>query len=391
MFLEIALAIILARILGEGFDRIKQPAVVGEIIAGIILGGFILGRIIEKFTTKDWLNFETETFDSFSQFGIVFLMFLTGLDTNFEQLNKTKRIAFYSTVGGVTLPLILGFLIGKMFGYSNHISLIIGLLLTATSIGVTARTLIDIDKIHTDVGVISLSIAVMDDMIGLILLVAILGTESIFVLGAKLIIFFIVTLFIGLKIIGRIMKASDQFHTSKGLLSISLGICFIFAAFAQEIKLAAIVGAFFTGLIMSTTIQSKRIISDVKVIGYSLFIPLFFVSIGTRINLEAFRSTHVLYLSIVILIVAIVGKLVGIMVGAIMSGFPKRGSFQLGICSIPRMEVALIIIVTAIHLGVFKDMETADNLLAATIFFTLVTTLITPPLLKWSFKEKKRK
>lgn len=386
MFLEIALAIIFARLIGEGLDKIKQPAVVGEIIAGIILGSYVLG----KYISKDWLDFDSETFDSFSKFGIVFLMFLSGLDIDFDQLNRTKKVAFFTTMGGVILPLFLGFLAGKILGYSNHVSLVIGVLLTATSVGVTARTLIDIDKIHTDVGVISLSASVMDDVTGLILLVAVLGTGSIFLIGTKLLIFFFITLYIGLKIIGRIMRTADHFHTSKGLVTISLGICFIFAAFAKEMELAAIIGSFIAGLIISTTIQSKRIIPDVKVIGYSLFIPLFFVSIGTQLKLDAFLSTHVIILSLVILIVAIIGKVAGRMIGAMIVGFSKKSSFQLGVGSIPRMEVALITIMTAIHMEIF-DVETAHDLLAATIFFTIVTTLITPPLLKWSFKEKKEK
>ncbi len=391
MFWELALALIVSRVLGELMDRKKQPSVIGEILAGILLGAYILGYLVESafegVKYENILDFDRLEFDAFARMGIVFLLFLSGLDVDLEQINRTRKAALLSTLGGVLLPLVLGFGVGQLFGFDTTESLVIGVLLTATSVGVTARTMLDLGVMHTDVGAVSLSSSVIDDVLGIILLVLVLGTGDPTFILEEIVIFFIICLVVGYFLLQRVLKFFDGFQTSKSLLTVTLAICFIFAQFAELMGLAALIGAFIAGALIGNTVQSKRIISDVKSMAYGLFIPLFFVQVGVHVELSAFQSLHVVSLSLVILVVAILGKVAGRGIGAISAGMTKREGLQLGIGSIPRMEVALIAVFTAIKSGVVGDTFSQD-ILAATIIFTIVSTLITPPLLKLSFKKE---
>ena len=392
MFWEIALALVLSRILSELFDRANQPAVIGEILAGVLLGAYILGYALKGLMGgdhyKDFLDFESLEFDAFSRMGIVFLLFMSGLEVDLDQLNRTKKVAFISTIGGVALPLVLGFGVGQLFGFDTTESLVIGVLLTATSVGVTARTMMDMGVLNTDVGAVSLSASVLDDVLGIILLVLVLGTGDPAFLLEEIVLFFLIALGVALFILHRLLSFCDEWlRTSKSLLAITLAVCFFFAELAEHMGLAAIIGAFIAGALMGNTIQSRRIVDDVKTMAYGLFIPIFFVQVGVHVELSAFQSFHVVALSVVILVVAIVGKVVGRGAGAVFAGMTPKEGLQLGVGSIPRMEVALIAVFTAIRSGVVGD-AFADDILAATVIFTIVSTLITPPLLKMVFKEE---
>jgi len=389
MFLEIALALIVSRLFAEYLDRKKQPAVIGEIFAGILLG-YVLINFLDRYVTpgrRDYLDFESDDFEAFAKMGIVFLLFMSGLEVDIDQINRTKRVAFTSTVCGVALPLFLGYLIGMAFHFSTFESLVIGVLLTATSVGVTARTMIDLNVIHTDVGVISLSASVMDDVLGLILLVMVLGTESLLMLSEEIIIFFVVSIAAGLFLLKYVMKTFDRFQTAKSLLAISLAVCFLFAAFAEHMGLAAIIGAFIAGVFIGDTVQSKRLVSDIRTLGYGIFIPIFFVSVGVHVNLSVFASPHVVIFGGLLILAGVIGKVMGRSVGTVFAGMGWHKGLQNGIGSIPRMEVALITIFTAIKSGKLSD-DFSDDILAATIILTIVTTLITPPLLRWAFRRE---
>jgi Kef-type K+ transport system membrane component KefB len=383
LLLDIALALILSKVLGYLFEKIKQPTVVGEIIAGVILGGSVLGI----FVPKTIINFEIPAFGDFAQLGIIFLLFLSGMEIEFDKIRKTGEVATISTLGGVIVPLTLGYLAGTAFGYSTKESFVIGVLLAATSIGITARTMMDLHLLNTDVGACSLSASVMDDIIGLILIIVVVGTGSLFVLSFKIAIFFFFTLLIGLKIISKVMDIGDQTHSTDTLVAFSIAICLIFGVIAGETVIAQIEGAFIAGLIISTTVQSKRILPVIRTMGYALFIPLFFVHIGTMVKLSIFLIPKVLILAGMITFIGIIGKIVGRGIGARVGGFTTRKSLQVGAASIPRMEVALVSLMVAIHAGIIEG-AVADTLIAATFVFVTVTTLIAPSLIKYSFKRE---
>lgn len=383
LLLDIALALILSKVFGHVFERVKQPSVVGELIAGVILGGSILGQ----FVPSTILDFSIPEFEYFGHIGILFLLFLAGLEVDIGRIKKTGGTAALATAGGVIAPLILGYLAGIALGYTGRESFVLGVVLTATSIGITVRTMMDLRVLNTDVGAATLSAAVMDDILGLMLLIAAVGTGSLLILGTKVAIFFLVTLVIGWLVISKVMDIGDRIHAEKSLVAFSIAICFIWSVIAGETVVAQIVGAFIAGLIMNTTIQSKRVVSDVKTIGYAFFIPLFFIWVGTMVKLSVFLDLKVVMLAAVILVMAILGKVGGCGLGAWIGRFNLRESLQLGFGMVPRCEVALIVLAIAIDAGVISG-EIADIFLAATFILVTITMLITPILLKALFKRE---
>lgn len=389
---SVALALIFARSLGYLFDRYKQPAVIGEIIAGLMLGAIGLtvfyGQQLTFFnlTVKlPELAYNTPEFELLAELGILFLLFISGLETRISKLRKVGRSSSFVAIGGVILPLSLGILAGLCFNFSLQESIAIGLILIATSVGVTVRTLMDLRVLDTDVGTTILGGAVIDDVLGIILLAFVLGIESPLWIGIKIVIFFLIFLYLGLKIIDRILDIGEKIHLPKALLSISLSVFLIYSFFADKAGIAGIIGAFVAGILIGQTVRSRKIASDVKTIGYGFFIPLFFVWVGSKVNVSAFASIGLL--AAVIIAVSIIGKIVGCGVGAKLAGMTKRESLQVGVGMIPRMELALIIAASAVSHGILTG-HTANQILATTLLLTIVTTLITPFLIKAVFKKQ---
>ena len=395
--LLIALALIFARLLGYIFDRLKQPAVIGEIIAGIILGG--LGLIVFSGQSFSFFNFtfslpqlsyNSEEFKLFAEIGILFMLFISGLQTSLSKLKKMGKPSSFVAIGGIVLPLILGIAAGMFFGFSQQDSIVIGLILVATSVGVTVRTLMDLHALDSDVGATILGGAVIDDVLGIILLAFVLGIDSPIYIGIKIIIFFLIFLYLGLKIMDKILDLGEKIHLPKALLSISLAVFLIFSFFADKSGISGIIGAFVAGLIIGHTLKSRKIIDDVQTIGYGLFIPLFFVWVGASLwegvsqDLSSFAAIGLL--ALVIIIVAIVGKIVGCGIGAKLAGMKNKESLQIGVGMIPRMELALIIVSSAISHGLLSSPKVEHQILAATILLTIATTLIAPLLIKAVFK-----
>jgi len=397
--LLIALALIFARLLGYIFDRFKQPAVIGEIIAGIILGG--LGLVVFSGQSFSFFNFtfslpqlsyNSEEFKLFAEIGILFMLFISGLQTSLSKLKKMGKPSSFVAIGGIVLPLILGIAAGMFFGFSQQDSIVIGLILVATSVGVTVRTLMDLHALDSDVGTTILGGAVIDDVLGIILLAFVLGIDSPIYIGIKIIIFFLIFLYLGLKIMDKILDLGEKIHLPKALLSISLAVFLIFSFFADKSGISGIIGAFVAGLIIGHTLKSRKIIDDVQAIGYGFFIPLFFVWVGASLwegvsqDLSSFAAIGLL--ALIIIIVAIVGKIVGCGIGAKLAGMKNKESLQIGVGMIPRMELALIIVSSAISHGLLSSPKVEHQILAATILLTIATTLIAPLLIKAVFKQR---
>jgi Kef-type K+ transport system membrane component KefB len=396
----VALALLFARGLGFLFYKLKQPAVIGEIIAGIILGAIVILFFSgQNFFIFDYrlplpvLNFHWNEFMILAEVGILFLLFISGLETQLDKLKKTEKASTYVAIGGVILPLSLGFLSGVLLGFNVQESVIIGLILTATSVGVTVRTLMDLHVLDTEVGTTILGGAVIDDVIGIILLAFALGIESIFDavwIGLRILIFFLIFLYLGLKIIDRILSISEKIHLPKAFLSISLAILLLYSFFADKAGISGIIGAFVAGILIGQNVRSSKITDDVKAIGYGFFIPIFFVYIGSSLwdgaSEDIVSLWSILIISAIIIIVAILGKIIGCFIGAKISGLRNIEALQIGIGMIPRMELALIIVTASISHGLLVG-STAHTLLAVTIIMTIATTLVTPFLIKATFKQ----
>ena len=400
VLLLVALALIFARVLGHLINKLKQPAVIGEILAGVFLGGVIIAFFSgQEFYLCGFkiplpqFDFASTEFILLAETGILFLLFISGMETSISKLKKVEKTASLVATGGVILPMMLGIIAGIFFGFSTGESIVIGLILIATSVGVTVRTLMDLNELDTDIGATILGGAVIDDILGIILLAFALGIESIFDavwVGLRIAIFFLIFLILGLKAIDRILNLGEKINLPKSFLSISLSILLIYSFFANKAGISGIIGAFVAGLLIGNTIKSRKIIDDVRALGYGLFIPLFFVWVGASLwngsseDISYFANTALL--SIVVIIIAIIGKTVGCGIGAKLSGMNYRESLSVGVGMIPRLELALIIVSSAISHGLLTG-TVAHQILTMTILLAIATTLITPFLIKATFKK----
>jgi Kef-type K+ transport system membrane component KefB len=396
--LLISLALIFARVLGYVLDKLKQPAVIGEILAGVILGGIGLVAFSgQNFSflhitfTLPKLSYNSEEFKLLAEIGVLFLLFISGLQTSFSKLKKMGKNSAFVATGGIILPMILGVVTGfYIFGYAMQDSIVIGLILVATSVGVTVRTLMDMHALNTRPGATILGGAVIDDVLGIVLLAFMLGIESPLNIGIKITVFFLIFLYLGLKVMNKILDIGEKIHLPKAFLSISLAIFLIFVFFADKCGIAGIIGAFVAGLTIGHTIKSRKIVNDVQTIGYGFFIPLFFVWLGASLWRKASLSSFadVGLLAAVIIVVGIVGKIIGCGIGAKLAGMKTIESIQVGVGMIPRMELALIIATSAISHGLLTSPTVEYQILAATVVLTIVTTLITPFLIKAVLKHQ---
>ena len=396
--LLIALALIFARLFGYLFSKIHFPAVIGEILAGFILAllGFILfkGQLISLpgfSIVVPHLDCLSNEFDLLAEIGILFLMFISGLSTNLQQLKSMGKPSLFVAIGGIIGPFILGFGVAYLFGYQINDSMIIGLMLIATSVGITVRSLMDIQMINSNSGATILGAAVIDDVIGIILLSFIIGTDPLLYLSVKIIMFFALFLYIGLRIIDPILGFGEKINLPKAFLSISLAIFLLYSFFADRFGLSGIIGAFFAGVIIGHSIKSRKIIDDVQTLGYGFFVPLFFIWIGVRLfmglqqDLSSFLNIG--FFAITIVIIAFIGKIIGCGLGSKLAGLSTRESIQIGVGMVPRMELALIIISTAISRQFLSSTTIENQFLAISVLLTVITTLITPILIRKTFKH----
>jgi len=400
VLLLIALALIFSRVIAYLFHRIKQPAVLGEIVAGLILGGlailFFSGKTFNIFgnpVVLSNLNYSSNEFRLLAEIGILFLLFISGLEIRFSKLKKMEKASSLVAVGGVIVPLIFGMIAGILFDFSFKESIVIGLILTATSVGVTARTLLDLNVIDTDSSATILGSAVIDDIIGIILLTFALGIGS-FIdavwVGVRIAIFFLVFLYFGLKVINKILTISEKIQLPKAFLSISLAIFLLYAYFADKSGVAGIIGAFIAGILIGQNVKSRKIEEEIKTIGYGFFIPIFFVWVGALLwegQIESFSSAiEIALFALIIIFISIVGKILGCGLFAKIAGLKNIQALQVGVGMVPRLELALIISTAAISKGFITGFH-AHQILAATILMVVATTFITPFLLKATFKN----
>ncbi|MBA2845890.1 Kef-type K+ transport system membrane component KefB [Methanococcus maripaludis] len=380
----IGIAIIFGKLGDHLMNKLGFPGVLGEMIMGMILGNLVYFGLV----SPDHLTIQNnEIFDFLSRLGIIFLLFLGGLDTDLSVLKKTGKIATVSTVFGVLVPLVMGYLALQYMGYTAAESFAGGVVLTATSIGITVRVMMDMGVLKSEVGAASLSASIMDDFLGIMLIIFAVGTGSILGLLGKFAIFFIITGFLAMKLVNKFISFSEKLHVEKGILSLAIAVMFLFSFLAENWFEAAIEGSFMAGLVLSRTAEGKNLIEDVKTIGYSILIPLFFVYTGASLNLTIFGDFDALYLALVLTAIAIVSKVIGRGFGARIMGWNMKKSLQMGIGSIPRAEIALINLMVAIHAGVISE-SNVGKFIAATMIFITISIISTPPLLKWAFTEE---
>jgi Kef-type K+ transport system membrane component KefB len=376
--LDIAILLIGANIGGLLMVKIKQPAVLGQILAGLIMGPALLG-IIEP----------NEIINSFSEIGVILLMFLAGMETDLNDLKESAGASSAIAIGGVVAPLGAGIGVTMLLfpeGGFNQ-GLFTGIILTATSISITVQALREFGKIRTKTGLSNLGAAIIDDVLGIIILTVAVGLafptngQSTVLVVLKIFAFFVLVLLAGKLFTTYINKISYKFFKNRNVAEFALIFCFLLAFTAEEFGVAAIIGAYFTGIVFSMTPFATRVEQDITSIAYTVFTPLFFVGIGLKVSFAGIGD--IILPALAIIGVAVLGKLIGSGIGAKISGFSNIDALRIGIGMIPRAEVALIIANLGRSLGIINE-----AIFTSTILMVVVTTLITPPLLKKAYDGK---
>ncbi len=372
-----------AKVLGEFANRIGQPTVLGELVAGVLLGVGCLNLV----------DPHANVFVLLADIGVIILLFETGLATDVRELLEMGWRSLAVAAVGVILPFVGGFVFALAFGYTNLIAIFLGATLTATSVGITVRVLSDLGKLGTKEAKIILGAAVADDIIGLIILavvrdlgmrgeVSALKTAQIATLAVG---FFIAAIVVGNVFAKQLVKIIEKARTSGTLIVGSIAFAFLLSLGAQKFAGAAIVGAFAAGLALGRTRKFDVIAQELKPVAY-IFTPIFFVKIGADVDIRYFNPFNEANHAILV----VGGALFAVaMVGKVLSGlvvFDKRiNSTAVGIGMAPRGEVGLIFAEVGRRAGIV----TAD-LFAAVVVVMALTTFIAPPLLKLSMVRRPR-
>lgn len=365
-FIPALLVILLAAGVGRLLSRkIRQPAILGELILGMIIGSFIIIAPAAQNPISD-----------VAEIGILLLLFSIGMDLDLEKFKKLAVPASEVAAGGVILPFILGYLIAVFYGFSVEVALFVGAALVATSVGISASILRESGKLRTKVGTLIMGSAVVDDVVGIIMMTVLFGvatTGTLPVLDTLLLILFAVLFFVISLTLGPIAlgKVSERISVGReNLLLIGLAIVLAFALITEEIGLAAIIGAFVAGLVVGQTHFARSLEGSVSLIGGGFFIPIFFVTMGMGFELDAFTSVGMF--AIILIILAVAGKIIGCSLGAKASKFSNRESLAAGVAMVPRAEVALIIASFGFKHGIIEA-DIVSTILVMVIFTTLVT------------------
>ena len=371
ILLDILIVLVAAKLAAEIAERINVPAVVGEIVAGVIIGPSILGFVGTN-----------QTLNVLGELGVILLLLGVGMEMDLAGLGAVGRSAMSVACVGVVVPMVGGFAVASALGHSDNQSLFIGAALSATSVGITARVFSDLRALATVEARTVLAAAVADDVLGLVILTVVVRLVSegsvsvgdVAVILAVAIGFLIVATAVGARLAPSLFQFLDRHARSAGtLVALALAFTLAFVELADAAKLAPIVGAFVAGLALSGSSASERIQRELAPVGH-LLIPVFFLGIGIQARVETFVEPEVLGIAGALLAVAIVGKLVAA-VGAWGAPGDKR---LIGLGMIPRGEVGLIFATIGLREGIL-----GGNLYAALLLVVLATTLATPPLLRW--------
>ena len=391
-FLQFLIAIVViisaAKIGGWISLRLGQPSVLGELLAGMLLGPSVLNFLEWSQFTDKHLG---ESIAHLAELGVLMLMFIAGLELHLSDLAKSSKVSAFAGSLGVFVPLGMGWAAASLFGFDTQTSIFTGLVLAATSVSISAQTLMEMRVLRSRVGISMLGAAVFDDILvvlGFSIFVALsLGTGSgvaaIAWIIAKMLIYLLVAGVLGLFLIPRLSEIVDRLPISQGLIAFTF-VTAIFYAWSSEALggMAAITGAFLAGLLFARSALKERIEFGIAPLAYGVFVPIFFVNVGLTANLRELTVDSA-WLLAVLALVAIVSKLLGGGVGARLAGLTNRESIQLGAGMMSRGEVGLIIVTIGITEGLI-----GSEIFSIIVGVVIVTTIITPSVLRGLFARE---
>jgi Kef-type K+ transport system membrane component KefB len=378
LLLELFFIFVWAKFFGEVFEQVRLPAVLGEILAGIVLGPYAAG-LVEP----------SDTLHSVAQIGAIFLLFTVGLETHPKELIRIGNKALQVAMGGMVLPFALGFGYMMIRGEPAHQATFVAAAMVATSVGVTARIMHDMGVMGTRAARIILGAAVFDDIGGMILLAVVVALAAvgpvdylqIGIVAVEAIGFALFMMFIAPRVLRRMEPELERLHTRNPQLILALAICLGLSVAAERIGLAAIIGAFFAGMVFAEFAPQWKLQPRVNAINEFLA-PFFFFSIGARLNINVFTG-DIWVAAIVVSILAVLSKIVGCGLPVLNEG--RRTALQVGIGMTPRGEVGLIVALIGLQMNMISD-----SAYALVIFMTATTTLFAPPLLRYLFAREAR-
>lgn len=381
--LSLAIILISTKLFSLASKKVNMPQVLGALVAGLILGPSILGMITES-------EFLIKT----SEIGVIMLMFIAGLETDLKQLKSTGVASAIVALIGVILPLGGGYLVYNLFFYdvTDPIGMLravfIGVVLTATSVSITVETLRELGKLNGKVGATIVGAAVIDDILGIIILTVISSltdnkTKVSVALG-QIALFFVFLAVVGTAIHYLFVLLEGRHGAKRRVAVFAFAFCLFMAYSATTwFGVADIAGAYFAGLFLCNITKTQDYVTDkLNIASYMLFSPVFFASIGIKTNLSGMNK-ELIGFSLVLLLVAILTKVLGCGLGAKICKFSTKDSLNVGIGMVARGEVALVVAQQGARAGLISP-----SLFPAIILIVVATSLITPILLKFSMKDK---
>lgn len=376
--LDIALILLSTKLFGLVTRRIEMPQVVGALVAGVVLGPVMLGIVNES-----------EFLDHIAEIGVIVLMFSAGLETDIKELKKSGKNSLVIAVIGVIVPLAGGYFLASFFNEGQFLqNMFIGVILTATSVSISVETLKEMGKLSTESGNAILGAALIDDVLGIVALTIITGmadtSVNLGVVLLKIVAFFVVSVIIGLLAHKLIDKWFDRYQKVHRRFSIlSFAFCLLFAFVAEAVfGVADITGAFIAGLIISGTKRSGYVQMRIETLSYLLISPVFFASIGLKVTLPNMNAS-ILVFAVLLLIIAILTKVLGCGLGAKLCHYKNIQCTRIGIGMISRGEVALIVASKGMAVGLMRP-----DFFGPIIIMVVLTTVVTPILLKIAFKDR---
>jgi Kef-type K+ transport system membrane component KefB len=381
IFKELAIIIIAAKGFGILARKLKAPQVVGEIIAGLMIGPSMLGLVNQS----DFII-------QMAEIGVVLLMFMAGLETNLRDLLKTGPIAFAIACAGVTVPLFGGYLLySSFYGFSPtgsedfYKAIFIGVIMTATSVSITVQTLRELGHLKGRVGTTILSAAIIDDIIGIIVLTFVIGFKDSSVNPSTIVIntvlFFCFSIVVGAIAYYIFKFLSHKYPHTRRIPIFGLVLCFALSYIAEKyFGIADITGAYIAGIILCSIQESNYIAQKMDTSSYLIFGPIFFASIGLKTSIDNF-STGLLFFSIGFILVAMVTKIIGCGLIAKLFKFRNNEAIKIGVGMMTRGEVALIVSQKGLSVGLLSA-----NFFTPVILLIITSSVITPIIMKLLYK-----
>jgi Kef-type K+ transport system membrane component KefB len=366
----IALMLLAAKCAGLVSLRFGMPAVFGELLVGLVLGPSLLNVVELDKTTK-----------IIAEIGVVLLMFMAGMETDVRAMQSVGRPAFLTAVGGLVLPLVAGTALMLVFEADLKTAVLVGAVLMATSVSISAQTLRELGLMRTREGSVILGAAIIDDVLGVLIFAVVmnlmLGTGDLVTTLIRMVLFFPVAWFVADKAIPFLRRFEERIPQQETIVAILIAIVLLYAWSAEAFgSVAAIIGSYLLGVVVARHVGDAHVAhSGISMVAYGVFVPIFFVSIGLQANINDVLSAPLLV--IVLTLLAVLTKLIGGALGARVGGITWKNSWLVGAGMISRGEVALVLAGVALSSGAVNT-----AIFSALVIMAVATTLVTPPLLR---------